>query len=34
MRLKLKMLREDLKVWNKEVFGCVEEKKKRLLEEL
>lgn len=28
------MLMQSLKVWNKEVFGCVEEKKKRLLEEI
>lgn len=32
MRLKLKLLRDKLKAWNKEVFRCIEEKKKRFRE--
>lgn len=34
LRLKLKLLKEKLKLWNKEVFGCVEGRKKILIEEL
>lgn len=33
LRLKLKLLRDKLKCWNKEVFGNVEVKKKTLLDE-
>lgn len=34
LRLKLKLLRDKLRVWNKEVFGNVDQKKKQLLEEI
>lgn len=34
MRLKLKLLRDRLRVWNKEMFGMVKAKKKQLLNKI
>lgn len=34
LKLKLKLLREKLRCWNKEVFGNIEEKRKTLLAEI
>lgn len=34
MILKLKLLCDSLRVWNKEFFGMVEDKKKNLLDEI